>query len=249
MPRICPFCERRADSAEHVYPQWVSRRYLRGASPRAGFDMFTADGPFPPRRVRVLNQTVKVCQGCNSGWMSRLESAAIPLLDSLTSGTPCVLARGEQRTVARWLIKNAVLHDVLVPQESVAGQDQRALFADGEVPIGWQVFIGAMRTGPKAGSDWLHIMGARVEAPTKDKDGPAYGQLHATAFGYLASLVVLHNMEDTPEFTDLLGGPAWSSRIEPTTEEGISWPPAQRFTHEWLDIIAHPRGQPASGST
>lgn len=48
---------------------------------------------------------VGVCGPCNNGWMSRLENAAMPILDSMFRIEKVVLREAEQRVLATWASK------------------------------------------------------------------------------------------------------------------------------------------------
>jgi hypothetical protein len=240
MARVCLFCSRRADSAEHVYPLWISRRFNKNASPRGGFTM-NFDGLYPTRWTRTLNQRVKVCRTCNNGWMSQLENSSRHVLDPLITGTPCRLAADEQAVLARWLLKNALLHEVLLPLEiRSVGQAQREEFARGGPLPGWDVCIGAMRPEDGRGGSWTHQPGSLITWDDHKRGPPSRGRLHTTAFGHLTAQVVVHSRRDPPRFGGLLGGAGWAISICPSSGPA-SWPPPERFTLEWLLAVANPQ--------
>ena len=193
---------------------------------------------FPERTARTLNQTVKVCAGCNNGWMSRLETAAKPVLERLLTGSPLALSVDQQHVVAQWFVKNAVLHDwLLSPPERTANDAHRRDVRHGRLPVGWQVLLGALEEEEKV--HWSHRMGARIE--WRHADGSLRGRcvLHTTAFEALAAQVVLHNLDEEPTFDQLLGGPGWAVRIAPARGP-IAWPPPRKFTQEWLTVVGDP---------
>lgn len=195
-------------------------------------------GLFPDRKARTLNQTVKVCSSCNSGWMSRLESAARPLLERLIEAQPTVLRERQQAVLAGWLTKNAVLHDWLLPrhQQLVTAEQRRGL-PEGLMPPGWQVHLGVM--APDQAPTWQHICGAQVQWHHDDGSRRGRCQLHTTAWHRMAAQVLVHNLDVNPESDGLLGGSGWSTQIAPYA--GVQeWPPAREFTAEWLEIVAHP---------
>lgn len=234
--KTCLFCPNRADSAEHVYPQWMSRRYLNGAGQRASFTM-RFGGLFPERVTRTLNQTVKVCSQCNNGWMSRLEEDAKPLLEKLATGQPLALLEADQAAVSKWLCKNAVLHDHLQPShQRLVAPEQRAEVASGHLPDGWQVHLGMIDDGD---STWSHTMGAQIVWQWDDGSHRGKCQLHTTAWERMVAQVLVHTLDVTPTFDALLGGSAFSVQIAPW--HGVTaWPPPTAFTSDWLEVVSHP---------
>ena len=79
--RNCLFCDEAANSREDAWPRWLLKRSRKGTS-----------GPIrarigdQPERVyhseRPLAAKV-VCQGCNNGWMSDLESRARDVIEPM----------------------------------------------------------------------------------------------------------------------------------------------------------------------
>ena len=110
--RTCVFCgqgiapgER---SREHVIPQWLlDHLHIREAAITPTHTK--PDGAMVSQRSHTLEnlQEGRVCGTCNSGWMSKLESDAMPLLIPLFSGAKTVveLTAEERTTVLRWAAK------------------------------------------------------------------------------------------------------------------------------------------------
>jgi hypothetical protein len=101
----CIFCDNPAGNREHVWPKWILERKDFGA-----FRLKRNNGP-----EIILNNTeltVKtVCQTCNNGWMSTLESEAIPILTRMFDDKTVSLSADEQKILARWLMKMAMVYD------------------------------------------------------------------------------------------------------------------------------------------
>jgi hypothetical protein len=110
--RICVFCgleiapgER---AREHVIPQWLlDHLQIREAAITPAHTK--PDGTMVSQRSHTLEnlQEGRVCGTCNSGWMSTLETQAMPLLIPLFSGgrTVVELTAEDRTTVARWAAK------------------------------------------------------------------------------------------------------------------------------------------------
>lgn len=72
---------------EHAFPRWLLRDLGVGGSHVQGVHYAPPHRGFEPLSVRIQAYASvvfgKVCQECNSGWMSQLEQDAAPVLKSL----------------------------------------------------------------------------------------------------------------------------------------------------------------------
>ncbi|MFD5878460.1 hypothetical protein [Streptomyces yangpuensis] len=93
----CIFCGNRANSREDVIPQWLVKAALggeiAGMDPEPGADAIhitpTADGESTREvRDRFGNIYMKICSGCNNGWMASLEGRVRPFLPQLIGAYP-----------------------------------------------------------------------------------------------------------------------------------------------------------------
>ena len=128
--RTCFFCGRRGSlSKEHVWPRWI-QKYVDTPEPTrssrtTGFyhegDTITIepDRITPPRQGSVLTFKVRiVCERCNNGWMSKLESQAKPILRSLISDEAAVIEAAAAATLATWAVKTAWMNEHLNSEDS-----------------------------------------------------------------------------------------------------------------------------------
>jgi len=234
MARRCPFCENPADSREHVDPQWVSRLYL-GADSGVGTFTMSFGGLYPERTARTLNQTVRVCRSCNSGWMAQLEARAKPGLIKLKSGEPLKIGSEGQQAIAWWLLKNACVKELVAPVSSplrVSTQVQRQLVRSGDIPEGWRVAIAAYEgTGPHL---MHHFSTVKMYIDSEGVAG-GYVVLHTVRFECFVGQVLLHSMVETPVLRDLLGGPSYAIEIPQTNL--VTWPPPAVFGPDSLEIV------------
>jgi hypothetical protein len=106
MASVCVFCGRGPTTKEHVYPAW-----LRDAMPIAGLYRTTDANGQPLWEQGTFDIQAKVaCATCNSGWMSDLEGACGALLvNPMLYGSGVTLNVEQQRSVALWAIKTAVV--------------------------------------------------------------------------------------------------------------------------------------------
>jgi hypothetical protein len=155
VPRACLFCGRESGSRskEHVVPQWL-QDYLsiREESVRPVVHEIELDeagnfgapatkherGPFPLDALQL-----GVCEACNAGWMSDLESGAKPLLIPLIDGSRSVATvdRDERIIVARWTAKTAFAYNASSAYHKAVPEHPRIL-ARGRFPDNFAVFAG-----------------------------------------------------------------------------------------------------------
>lgn len=104
-PGRCAFCRATDVTDEHVWPHWISRKL-------GGHDGFTMPSSHGPRRMRSLDITASVCVTCNNRWLSVLEKDIQPVLGPLIEGKERTLAPDEQRLLATWAVKTALMLDL-----------------------------------------------------------------------------------------------------------------------------------------
>lgn len=102
----CAFCNGPDPTAEHVFPQWLSRELL---SISTLVDLKAERGPRP---LRTVNITAPICRKCNNRWLSVLENDVKPLLTPLVRGDECCLEQTEQKLLATWALKTAMMLDL-----------------------------------------------------------------------------------------------------------------------------------------
>lgn len=106
-------------SKEHVIPRWLQAE--RGISAEVLSAGFSNSGAVQITRAMLLDKFLAghVCQSCNNGWMSQLETQAqTPLLNLLAqhvqSATP--LSPDEKLILAKWAIKTAIACNSVIPE-------------------------------------------------------------------------------------------------------------------------------------
>ena len=111
----CPFCgERRRETVEDAWPRWLNKVMLDPQGAGQAHDISIVDGvPMVRRRRKVVSYNTErvrgICADCNNGWMSRLESAAKPILTPMILGEPVTLSTADQQVVAAWATKTALV--------------------------------------------------------------------------------------------------------------------------------------------
>lgn len=129
---VCMFCDRTGPlSDEDVFPKWLGRRlHKREGAKRYGMSTFTFndageplvddDGQFivsSRRQTGNLPLPFKlpnICSDCNNGWMSQLESRAIPVMTPLMDGESTNFEVVSQDVLAIWALKTSLTYNAVV---------------------------------------------------------------------------------------------------------------------------------------
>ena len=182
MPRTCVFCGAPADSQEQVWPKW-SAPLLADDELLPHFHQIVQEGrPDEERRYAkgASSLTVGVvCEGCNNGWMSDLESRAKPYLEPMLRGHGRALHETGIRTLATWALKTAMMVEHMhgAKRHLIPAQEYAHLFHHGRpserariwmasyagsqaVAVGsmWGLDAETSETGPR---EWEPDRGAR----------------------------------------------------------------------------------------
>jgi len=136
--RTCIFCGERAGSREHLWPKWI----LDMVRPRriGGFIGLSTGLEF--EREFIVRS---VCSACNSGWMSDLETANMPVMGPMIDDKSIALYENERGKIAAWALKTAMLMDSVtkahVPLFYTEGERQ-ALKESWEIPSATLIWMG-----------------------------------------------------------------------------------------------------------
>jgi hypothetical protein len=141
VPFVCAFCgsTKKPRGREHVFANWLNNiglesyqvQYRAGRLNRV------------PRRwtTEGFTATVRaVCDDCNHGWLSDLETEARPVLTPLILGESRELSPDDQRLIAAWSCKTALVAMLSSSEEErargygVPPAEYRALYATREHP-------------------------------------------------------------------------------------------------------------------
>ena len=121
------FCGGFKMSREHLFPNWLKKRFPRDdktTHTTASFEWpenIITKEPMERRqhgRGHVGSLKVKVvCETCNSGWMSALEEPTKPVLTPLITGERSDLPTKVQLTLATWATKTSMTAEHLRPRD------------------------------------------------------------------------------------------------------------------------------------
>ncbi len=100
--RQCIFCPNAADSKEHLWPDWalesIGSQFVEMRKGRSASKWFR--GPIKVKHV---------CEECNHGWMSDLETSVRPYMGPMLHGVSLSLRKDQQTAISFWIIKTAMV--------------------------------------------------------------------------------------------------------------------------------------------
>ncbi|HZY73144.1 MAG TPA: hypothetical protein VFE22_08570 [Edaphobacter sp.] len=105
MSTRCIFCDNNSGSREHLWPKWIHERHDFGPIKMEINGSETIVRPNPELKMKT------VCGVCNNGWMSGLEAENIPVIGEMLTDMPLELNENQQRLVAAWSVKTAMMSD------------------------------------------------------------------------------------------------------------------------------------------
>lgn len=256
--KSCLFCGTVGSGSltkEHVIPQWLlshlglpdDDQIFQGVANSGSGELVG------PPRIHSSYAFVdgRVCDSCNSGWMSRLENAAIPVLTPLMDRSRTVDSLGRQETfvLAKWAAKTAYLHSWVGPlQRPVQRSHLEALRGDNGTPV-LGVGVFAMQDSfvqPSAYIQTGHWPQFATSSPGSEEATPAEAYKVGLQFHHLYLLVAywpnqssifvrLRNMHEQLLPSTTVSGTEYSIEL------GIGDGPIDRlaaFTN-WLAVV-HP---------
>jgi hypothetical protein len=142
--RTCIFCDRPVGSTEYLWPEWLCRRVTD--TPRfrsAQRQELHGDALLIERMREEVDQTVScLCEQCTHGWMQRLDDDVSGFLTSMVDGNKTRLSQRQQRLLARWAAKIAVVMECVYDDPIPTPRRARDYLRRVGVHPGTQVLIG-----------------------------------------------------------------------------------------------------------
>ncbi|MFN2405717.1 MAG: hypothetical protein ABR594_06655 [Pyrinomonadaceae bacterium] len=244
--KTCIFCNRNDSrpTNEDIFADWIAREF---PNPSLTWETSTREGPilYKSKRNKIGLKSNRVCQRCNNGWMSQLESAAKPVLSPLIHGRKRILSLHNQLTITKWFAKTAAMFDAHIKGKTYFTQSERQAIMSSLAPTKttW-VFLACYR-GSHIGdivtrSSFLHDQ----EKPLPENDHDLF-----KADGYAFTLLIKHLALQIFSFRwpkELVGTfnlemPArWEDatvRIIPP-EKDVYWPPPLVFDDAGFEEFA-----------
>lgn len=249
--RKCIFCGGAGKiSKEHVFGLWLKELFPRDEH-TTHKSVYTAwldeSGSHTPAEKRgqlqghVGSKSLKVvCQRCNSGWLSQLETRVRIVLTPLITGKNRNLLGDQQTLLATWATKIAMVAEHFRPIDDGISQDERTwLMNTLTPPAKWFVWIAAYN-----GKEWgnLSISQIRITLnPTpvaRPSDASHYGQATTFGVGHILFCVVSGSSLDIEA---RFGGRDADGLLQiwPACPRSILWPPQTIFGDEQAYTLAN----------
>lgn len=229
--RQCLFCHRAATSREHILPNWLLEHFRQ--TKRRIVLTFDLEGLHKKGISITPGMRVKfVCDDCNHGWMSDLETAVKPLLGSMLHDVTLRIDGTQQSAIARWAIKTTMV------MESIANRvhpfferdERERLHSSLAIPPNTYVWLAR-----SVGEYDLAYVGMHLwnEKPGDPKAIHCY--VNSIGFGYLVLQVFSAHIPDGHPRMDVptVFSAPWEKlliQIWPTTERFLAWPPEMTFS-------------------
>jgi hypothetical protein len=235
MARRCIFDGGTPLTTEHVIPLWV-----HGYLPGQGDLRYERVGSRQGWTSDALAVTLRrVCARCNGGWMSRLEGRAKPLLVDVIQDRPRVWTPREQRTVATWAFKTAILGGLATGQAHVPEAHFRHLARNLHPPGRVTIWTTVHLPGPSE----TDFQVAHFDARGLLFEGGSFGKgFHGYTLtvnvGHFAFQVLGHESREHLDLNSpvIQGIPpsGYEIRIWPVQGRSVSWPPKRGFDRSGL---------------
>jgi len=236
MPTLCLFCENKSGSKEHLWPKWIHERKDFGPLNFQLGDSEKKVIPDPEIKVKT------VCGVCNNGWMSKLEAENIPAIGSMLQDIAIPLDEAQQKSVAAWTIKMAMVSDSMkgraVPNQFYSRDERVKMRLNRDIPARTLMWIGrinGMHLGD-FGTDFA------LFSPEKERIG--MGSVSTIVAGHFVTQVVTVHIEkaniEIPSLPCKMGN--WNEKLAqiwPIQAPTVEWPPKASFTNGGAQGLAY----------
>jgi hypothetical protein len=150
-PGTCIFCGAYGLTKEHMWPDWLRNYIPRNQDEHQISSTLTRvngdevsyqrrSGDPHSRRIHC------VCKPCNSGWMSRLQSSAKPILVPMLEGRDIVLLKNSQTILAAWVGMTVMVAEFASRDKvAIPYSDRVFLRMNQRPPSHWRIWIGSHR--------------------------------------------------------------------------------------------------------
>jgi len=222
----CLFCSSQANSREDLFPRWIlarveTREVLSRRIGDAKADLTEE------QEVRIPC----VCNTCNNGWMSRLETKCKPIIGNLLEDISISLDSDYQKALAEWALKGAIIIDAEGTKTRFFRKDECENFKKTRaIPNGTGIWVGRF-----IGRSLSAINGGGT---LKSEDGEFLVQYHVftVLVGHLA-MQVLSIHEEPDQIKNVQLAPVegrWEElliQIWPKVKKNVIWPSPLSFAN------------------
>lgn len=220
----CVFCGGAPVTNEHVFPQWLNR-YLPAGQVQQIEQTRYGPGEYNVTRLHVgLDFRIrKVCARCNNGWLSRLETESIDILNPLISSLEMqMLSLATQRQIALWATKTAMMMDNVQIDPILPTVKLARMRSHRAIPGGTRIWMGACaELDPLVTNRTVRI---ELENLEKFYEGLPAGFYAPMKIGHLCLYVYFPMVDDLV----IQHAPRYHlglARIWPRRASDLPWPP------------------------
>jgi hypothetical protein len=224
--RTCLFCDQKATTSEHLLSEWILDLLGSSFSAEAWLGKnrerrtWRGRGPSAQLKVKWL------CDGCNNGWMSDLETKVRYLLGPLIHDLSIPLDRSAQQLIATWCVKTSMVTEAVGPPQGwfYTRAEREHLRATLSLPTGSFVWLGRCKTSDLSYCDGRKLFGANQE-------------------GFVVTLVAARlilqtlTVRPTRSFTEEMTRRNPLIQVWPPSRPH-SWPPPVSLDEQQLDALA-----------
>jgi hypothetical protein len=123
-----------------------------------------------------------VCAVCNSTWMSRIESAAQPILTPLIQSLPTTITVTQIIALSRWIALKIMVGEQNKPSDAVISSEDRKIFKESlQIPQNMWIWLARCGRDGWECAYWRHS--ATLSVNTLFKADYRYSNAHAVTFG------------------------------------------------------------------
>jgi hypothetical protein len=223
--RLCLFCDEKSATREHAWPKWILRSVSTGRGEHITAQFGPGEAPQVWAGEKVALQVRRVCSGCNSGWMSDLESLAQPVIGPLIHDVGFNLDEWAQLVISIWAVKTAmVLESASTLRPGFYTQAERKGLSQCAFPANTVVWVGRY-----SHSYCLFAVDHKLNNPTNESIFEE-ATVVTFAIGRLAIQVLTHRLKPRVRAQGLLPPQTkqfgrFFSQIWPTRSCAVTWPP------------------------
>jgi hypothetical protein len=189
-------------------------------------------------RAPRLEQKVRhVCRPCNTGWMSTLENESKDILSPMIRGEDTRLSASDQRQVAIWAAKTAVVFERIYPHKRASALPQafaRTIRDKRACPENTLVRAAAYDAVNCLSWHQHHVLDLSPAFTTGDRIN---GYDSTLAVGHLVLQVFWSGLT-----TQVASRPEWDRfifRLWPTMQDEITWPPSSTLDFRGLESFTN----------
>ncbi len=247
-PAGCIFCGSRGLTDEDAIPKWIGRMFSAEGTRRAK----TASGQWLTRQNIGTKLVVRrvVCGACNSGWMSKLQTHAKPLLEKMIVGSRIGIGPHEQRVIAAWATMTAMVVDfseLVMPGPIYSQRERTDFYRHHHIPVVTNVWLAHRQSLPEVAVVGWKIDGCTISNhPIEPGTPESRNNVYAITgiFGHL--IVQLLSQRPDAGLPDLsrlsVIHDAWGAkhvhlRLLPP-ELAVTWPPPLPLMEAEVDAFA-----------